>query len=46
MWARQGIGLEEYSAPFPGFYLFYPARHQASPPLRALIDYLLQVRGR
>jgi DNA-binding transcriptional LysR family regulator len=27
-----------------GFYLCYPARRQASPALRALIDYLLRLR--
>jgi len=36
--------LEEFSTPFPGFYLYYPARRQASPALRALIDYLLLTR--
>jgi DNA-binding transcriptional LysR family regulator len=36
--------LEEFSTPFPGFYLYYPERRQASPPLRALIDYLLHLR--
>jgi DNA-binding transcriptional LysR family regulator len=36
--------LEEFSTPFPGFYLYYPARRQASPALRALIDYLLGMR--
>jgi DNA-binding transcriptional LysR family regulator len=36
--------LEEFSTPFPGFYLYYPARRQASPALRALIDYLLRMR--
>lgn len=36
--------LEEFSTPFPGFFLYYPARRQASPALRALIDYLLQLR--
>jgi DNA-binding transcriptional LysR family regulator len=36
--------LEEFSTPFPGFYLYYPQRRQASPALRALIDYLLQAR--
>lgn len=36
--------LEEFSTPFPGFYLYYPARRQASPALRALIDYLLELR--
>jgi DNA-binding transcriptional LysR family regulator len=38
--------LEEYCTPFPGFYLYYPQRRQASPPLRTLIDYLLQMRQR
>jgi DNA-binding transcriptional LysR family regulator len=32
--------LEEFSTPFPGFYLYYPQRRQASAPLRALIDHL------
>lgn len=36
--------LEEFSTPFPGFYLYYPQRRQASAPLRALIDYLLERR--
>ncbi|MGH7671212.1 MAG: LysR family transcriptional regulator [Gemmatimonadaceae bacterium] len=36
--------LEEFSTPFPGFYLYYPERRQASPPLRALVDYLRQKR--
>jgi DNA-binding transcriptional LysR family regulator len=36
--------LEEFSGRFAGFYLYYPARRQASPALRALIDYLLQLR--
>lgn len=36
--------LEEFSTPFPGFYLYYPQRRHASPPLRALIDYLLALR--
>jgi DNA-binding transcriptional LysR family regulator len=36
--------LEEYCTPYPGFYLYYPQRRQASPPLRALIDYLLEIR--
>jgi DNA-binding transcriptional LysR family regulator len=36
--------LEEYCPPFPGYYLHYPARRQASPALRALIDYLLRIR--
>jgi DNA-binding transcriptional LysR family regulator len=36
--------LEEFSTPFPGFYLYYPHRRHASPALRALIDYLLRTR--
>lgn len=36
--------LEEYCTPYPGFYLYYPQRRQAAPPLRALIDYLLEMR--
>jgi DNA-binding transcriptional LysR family regulator len=38
--------LEEYSPPFPGYYLYYPQRRQASSALRALIGYLLQMRQR
>ena len=36
--------LEEFSTPFPGFYLYYPQRRQASPALRALVEYLQQQR--
>ena len=32
--------LEKFSTPFPGFYLYYPERRRASPPLRAFIDFL------
>jgi DNA-binding transcriptional LysR family regulator len=32
--------LEEFCAPFPGYYLYYPQRRHASPALRALIDHL------
>jgi DNA-binding transcriptional LysR family regulator len=32
--------LEQFSTPFPGFYLYYPQRRHASPALRALVDYL------
>jgi DNA-binding transcriptional LysR family regulator len=38
--------LEEYCPAFPGYYLHYPERRQASPALRALIGYLLEVRQR
>jgi DNA-binding transcriptional LysR family regulator len=30
--------LERWSAPFPGFYLCFPARQNMAPPLRAFID--------
>lgn len=32
--------LQEFSTPFPGYYLYYPQRRHASPALRALIDFL------
>jgi DNA-binding transcriptional LysR family regulator len=37
--------LEEFSTPFPGFYLYYPERRHASPALRALVDYLRRKRS-
>jgi DNA-binding transcriptional LysR family regulator len=37
--------LEDFCPPFSGYYLYYPQRRQASPALRALIDYLLQRRS-
>jgi len=36
--------LEEFLPPFPGCYLYYPQRRQASRALRALIDYLRLAR--
>lgn len=36
--------LEKFCAPFPGYYLYYPQRRQASRALRALIDHLRQWR--
>lgn len=36
--------LEEYCPPFAGYYPYYPQRRQASPALRAFIDYLLRLR--
>jgi DNA-binding transcriptional LysR family regulator len=32
--------LDEYLMPFPGFYLYYPNRHNLAPKLRALIDHV------
>lgn len=37
--------LEAFSTPFPGYYLYYPQRRQASPALRALVDHLRHARG-
>jgi DNA-binding transcriptional LysR family regulator len=37
--------LEEFSTPFPGFYLYCPQRRQASAALRALIDHLRAAKG-
>jgi len=37
--------LEEFSTPFPGFYLYYPQRRHASPALRAFIEYLRSARA-
>ena len=37
--------LEAFSTPFPGFYLYYPERRQASAPLRALIEHLRAARS-
>lgn len=36
--------LEEFSTPFPGFYLYYPERRHASPALRALVEYVRRAR--
>jgi DNA-binding transcriptional LysR family regulator len=38
--------LEEFSTPFPGFYLYYPQRRHASAALRAFVDYLRRARKR
>jgi len=37
--------LEEFSTPFPGFYLYYPERAHASPALRALVEYSRRQRS-
>ena len=36
--------LEEFCAPFPGYYLYYPQRRHASRALRALIEHLRRWR--
>ena len=38
--------LDEFSTPFPGFYLYYPQRRHASAALRAFVDYLRDRRSR
>ena len=37
--------LEEFSAPFAGFYLYYPNRRNVAPKLRALVEYVQRHRG-
>ena len=37
--------LKEFSPPFPGYYLYYPQRRQASPALRGFVDYLRRARS-
>lgn len=36
--------LEEFSTPFPGFYLYYPQRRHASRALQSFVEYLRGVR--
>ena len=38
--------LEEFCTAFPGFYLYYPERRNASPALRALVDHLRETRAK
>ena len=38
--------LEQFSTPFPGFYLYYAQRRLASAALRGLVEYLRRGRGR
>lgn len=38
--------LEDFSTPFPGFYLYYPQRRHAPHALQALVDYLRRVKQR
>lgn len=32
--------LEQYTPSFPGFYIYYPARRQLAPKLRAFVDFM------
>lgn len=36
--------LDSYLPPFPGFFLYYPNRHNLTPKLRALVDHVRQFR--
>jgi DNA-binding transcriptional LysR family regulator len=36
--------LDKFCAPFPGYYLYYPQRRQASGALRAFVDHLQRWR--
>jgi len=38
--ALEELRVEEFSTPFPGLYLYYPQRREASRALGAFIDYL------
>jgi len=38
--------LDDWCPPFPGFFLYYPGRRQASPALAAFIDAVYQSGGR
>ncbi|GGF24387.1 LysR family transcriptional regulator [Aliidongia dinghuensis] len=38
--------LDDWTAPFPGFFLYYPSRHQVSPVFAAFLALLRARRGR
>lgn len=38
--------LEPYLPPFPGFYLYYPSRHNPPPKPRALVEHARAFGGR
>lgn len=37
--------LEDYLPPFPGFFLYFPSRHNQPPKLRALVEHVRAFRG-
>ncbi|WP_363799761.1 LysR family transcriptional regulator [Lysobacter firmicutimachus] len=37
--------LQDYLPPFPGFYVYYPARRQLPPKLRVFVDFLREALG-
>ena len=37
--------LADWTPPFPGFFIYYPSRHQMAPALRAFIDHVREVRA-
>jgi DNA-binding transcriptional LysR family regulator len=38
--------LEEFSPPFPGWFLYYPKQRYAAPAIRALVDFLRRFAGK
>jgi len=36
--------LDDWLAPFPGPFLYYPSRRQIPPPLQAFLDFLRKQR--
>ncbi|MBB3103106.1 LysR family transcriptional regulator [Azomonas macrocytogenes] len=32
--------MPDWTAAFPGFFIYYPSRHQIAPPLRAFLDFV------
>ncbi|UFH50849.1 LysR substrate-binding domain-containing protein [Pseudomonas sp. KNUC1026] len=48
-WLRSGeleAVLQDYLPPFPGFYLYYPSRHNLPAKLRALIEHVRAFRDK
>lgn len=37
--------LQDYLPPFPGFYLYFPSRHNQPPKLRALVEHVRRFRS-
>ena len=37
--------LEGYLPYFPGFYLYFPSRHNMAPKLRVLVDFVKKTRA-
>ena len=37
--------LDDWSPPFPGYYIYYPSRHQNSPAFKVVVDALRYQRS-